>query len=162
MESRGMYSSLISLSKWVDSALKWYIVALMVLLVGLTFGQVFSRYVLQSSWTGTEEWSRLVLVWVTFMGTAAAVRRNKLIRIEVFEDRFPPKLKSFLSAIFDFIVMFLCVVIIAKGWEAADITTSQMVAGTPFSYAWFVASVVAGSALIFVYLGLRRIGHTTD
>jgi TRAP-type C4-dicarboxylate transport system permease small subunit len=131
----------------------------MVLLVALTFGQVFSRYVLQSSWTGTEEWSRLVLVWVTFMGAATAVRRNKLIRIDVFEDRLPPKVKSFLSATFDFILMFLCFVIIVKGWEAADITTSQVVAGTPFTYAWFVASVVVGSALIFVYLGLRRLGH---
>jgi TRAP-type C4-dicarboxylate transport system permease small subunit len=157
-----MQKSLMGLSKWIDYALKWYIVALMVLLVGLTFGQVFSRYVLQSSWTSTEECSRLVLVWVTFMGTAVAVRRNKLIRIEVLEERFPPKLKSTLSAIFDFILMFLCAVIMVKGWEAADITTSQMVAGTPFSYAWFVASVVAGSALIFVYLGLRRIGHSTD
>jgi TRAP-type C4-dicarboxylate transport system permease small subunit len=154
-----MYERLLFLSKLVDRALKWYLVFLMAMLVGLTFGQVFSRYVMQSSWAGTEEWSRLVLVWITFMGTAVAVRRNKLIRIEAIEELFPPKVKVLLSAAFDLVLLSLCLVIAFKGWEAAEITTSQSVAGTPFSYAWFVSAAVVGSALISVYLSLRLIGQ---
>jgi len=125
----------------------------------LTFAQVFFRYAIRSPLTSTEELSRLVLVWVTFMGTAVAARRKKLIRIEVFEEHFPPKLRSFLSAMFDYILMLLCGVIVVKGWEAAEITASQMVVGTPFSYAWMVASVVVGCALMFIYIGIRRLGH---
>lgn len=55
--------------------------------------------------------------------------------------------------------MFLLLIIIVKGWEATMVTTSQIVAGTPLSYAWFVFSVVVGSAIMFFYLGLRRLKH---
>ena len=97
-----MYEKLLSLSKLVDRALRWYLVFLMAMLVGLTFGQVFSRYVMQSSWAGTEEWSRLVLVWITFMGTAAAVRRNKLIRIVGNRAKSPVQDCRILEHVFGF------------------------------------------------------------
>ncbi len=147
------------LSKHLNFMLKWYIVFLMAALVVLTFLQVFFRYVVGSPITGTEELSRIALVWVTFIGAAEAVRRKKLIRIEVIEERFPPKLKSFLAAMFDYILMMLCGVIVVKGWESMEITSSQMIVGTPFSFSCMLLAVVVGCALMFVYIGLRRFGH---
>ena len=127
------------------------------LMVFMTFIQVVARYVMQSPFTSTEEYTRMALVWLTFMGAAAALRRNKLTRIEVLEERLPQRLRRFLSIFFDLVLMFLLVIIAVKGWEATVVTTSQVVAGTPLSYAWFVFSVVVGSVLMFFYLGLRRL-----
>ena len=144
---------------WLDWFLKWYIVILMALLVGLTFVQVAARYIMKSPFTSTEQYSRMVLVWLTFMGTAMAVRRNKLVRIEILEQCLPRKVRQFLSTCFDIILLFLLLVIIVKGWEAAMVTTSQVVAGTPLNYAWFVFSTVVGGMIMFFYVGFRRLTY---
>lgn len=142
---------------WVDRCLKWYIVVLMGLMVFMTFIQVVARYVMKSPFTSTEEYTRMVLVWLTFMGAAVALRRNRLTRIEVLEERLPARVRRFLAIFFDLVLMFLLLTIAIKGWEATMVTTSQVVAGTPLSYAWFVFSVVVGSLIMFFYLGLRRL-----
>lgn len=154
-----MYSKLNRAASWVDFCLKWYIIILMALMVGMTFIQVVARYVMRSPFTSTEEYTRMVLVWVTFIGAAVALRRNKLTRIEVLEELLSAGVRRFLSIFFDLVLMFLLLIIIVKGWEATMVTTSQIVAGTPLSYAWFVFSVVVGSAIMFFYLGLRRLKH---
>jgi TRAP-type transport system small permease protein len=152
-----MYSILNRVATWVDRCLKWYIVLLMGLMVFMTFIQVVARYVMQSPFTSTEEYTRMVLVWLTFMGAAAALRRNRLTRIEVLEELLPAGVRRFLAIFFDLVLMFLLLIIAVKGWEATMVTTSQIVAGTPLSYAWFVFSVVVGSVIMFFYLGLRRL-----
>ena len=152
-----MFSTLSRVASWVDRFLKWYIVVLMGLMVFMTFIQVFARYVMNSPFTSTEEYTRMVLVWLTFMGASVALRRNRLTRIEVLEERLPARVRSFLAIFFDLVLMFLLLIIAVKGWEATLVTTSQIVAGTPLSYAWFVFSVVVGSVIMFFYLGLRRL-----
>ena len=152
-----MYPILNRVATWVDRCLKWYIVLLMGLMVFMTFIQVVARYVMQSPFTSTEEYTRMVLVWLTFMGAAAALRRNRLTRIEVLEELLPAGVRRFLAIFFDLVLMFLLLIIAVKGWEATMVTTSQIVAGTPLSYAWFVFSVVVGSVIMFFYLGLRQL-----
>lgn len=139
----------------VDWLLKWYIVVLMVLLVVLTFVQVVARYLLHSSFTSTPQYARLVVVWLTFMGTAVAARRNRLIRIEIVEERLSARIRIFLGTFFDIVLMGLLLVIIRKGWIVVIVTNSQVVAGTPLSYAAYTLSVVMGSAIMFFYIGLR-------
>ena len=152
-----MYSIISRVASWVDRCIKWYIVVLMGLLVFMTFIQVVARYVMNSPFTSTEEYTRMILVWLTFIGAAVALRRNKLTRIEVLEERLPAGVRRALSAFFDLVLMFILVIIVVKGWEATLVTTSQIVAGTPLSYAWFVFSVVVGSIIMFFYVGLRRL-----
>lgn len=139
----------------VDWLLKWYIVVLMALLVILTFVQVVARYLMHSSFTSTPQYARLVVVWLTFMGAAMAARHNKLIRIEIFEERLPARIRAFMGTFFDLVLMGLLLVIIIKGWAVVIVTNSQVVAGTPLSYAAYSLSVVLGSAIMFFYIGLR-------
>jgi len=112
---------------------------------------------MNSPFTSTEEYTRMVLVWLTFMGAAVALRRKRLTRIEVLEEHLPGRVRSFLAVFFDLVLMFLLLIIAVKGWEATLVTTSQIVAGTPLSYAWFVFSVVVGSVIMFFYLCVRRL-----
>ncbi len=139
----------------IDWLLKWYIVVLMALLVVLTFVQVVARYLMHSSFTSTPQYARLVVVWLTFMGAAMAARHHKLIRIEIFEERLPTKIRTVLGTFFDLVLMSLLLVIIKKGWLVVVVTNSQVVAGTPISYAAYTLSIVMGSAIMFFYIGLR-------
>jgi len=139
----------------LDRLLKWYLIVLMALLVVLTFVQVVARYLMHSPFTSTPQYARLVLVWLTFMGAALAVRQNKLVRIEVLENRLPAPVRTFLEVFFDVVLLGLLLVIIVKGRVAVIVSDSQIVAGTPLSYSAFTVSIVLGSVLMFFYIGLR-------
>lgn len=143
----------------IDTLLKYYIIILMALLVILTFAQVVARYLMKSPFTSTPQYARLVLVWLTFMGAAMAMRRDKLVRIEVLEEHFPERLRAYLRSFFDLVLLVLLVVIIAEGWEAAVVTNSQIVAGTPLYYSAFVLSIVVGAGIMIFYVILRLLNR---
>lgn len=146
----------------VDTLLKYYIIVLMGLLVVLTFAQVVARYLMKSPFTSTPQYARLVLVWLTFMGAAMGLRQDKLVRIEVLEERLPRIVKKILRIFFDLVLLALLLIIIIKGWVAAIVTNSQIVAGTPLNYSAFVISVVSGAVIMVFYIILRlwgRIAH---
>ena len=57
---------------------------------GIVFLQFFTRYVLNDSVAWTEEIARYLLMWVTFVGAAVAMRRRVHIAVEVFLNVLPP------------------------------------------------------------------------
>src|SRR5262245_26766549 len=63
---------------WED----WVVLAVFWVLALVVFHQVFTRYVLNDAAGWTEEIARYLLVAVTFLGAALAVRRNSHIRVD--------------------------------------------------------------------------------
>lgn len=53
----------------------------------LLFGNVFSRVVLNNSWSFAEEIGQMLVVLVTFMGLGYAVRKGRYINMTSIYDR---------------------------------------------------------------------------
>jgi TRAP-type C4-dicarboxylate transport system permease small subunit len=79
---------------WVGLILLW-------VLAGLVFTQFFSRYALNDSVAWTEEVARYLLIVITFIGSAGAVRRGTHIRVEALEMALPLFLRRWLWALQD-------------------------------------------------------------
>jgi TRAP-type C4-dicarboxylate transport system permease small subunit len=56
--------------------IEWLLVAMLALMVLLVFGNVVMRYAFNSGITLSEEVSRWLFVWMTFLGAVVAVREN--------------------------------------------------------------------------------------
>lgn len=140
---------------WLNRLLKWYIVILMVLLTGFTFVQVVARYLMRSPIMGTDQMARITLVWLTFMGAAAAIREGKNIRIDAIEKLLPKQVRTWLEIFFDLILMFLLLVLVVKGYEVLLVARSQEVLGTPFSYGVVCAAIPVGALLMLSYVVVR-------
>jgi TRAP-type C4-dicarboxylate transport system permease small subunit len=67
----------------------------------LVFTQFFSRYALNDSISWTEEVARYLLIALTFIGSAGAVRRGTHIRVETLEQLLPPGARKVLDAVLD-------------------------------------------------------------
>jgi TRAP-type C4-dicarboxylate transport system permease small subunit len=140
---------------WLRRLLRWYVIALMLGLVILTFIQVLARYVMAAPFTSTDQLARIVLVWLTFIGTAVAVDQNKNIRIETIEQLLPHKARHVLSVVFDLVLIALLVILTVKGYSVFVIGKFQTILGTPFSYQVMYAAAMVGTALMTVYVLIR-------
>jgi TRAP-type C4-dicarboxylate transport system permease small subunit len=76
----------LSVYAWED----WGTLAVFWILAVVVFYQVFTRYVLNDAAGWTEEIARYLLIAVTFLGGAIAVRRNTHIQVD-FVYRFLPR-----------------------------------------------------------------------
>jgi TRAP-type C4-dicarboxylate transport system permease small subunit len=72
---------------------------------GIVFLQFFTRYVLNDSVAWTEEIARYLLMWVTFVGAAVAMRRRVHIAVEVLLNFMPPRVVRILNFLIDAITL---------------------------------------------------------
>ena len=70
--------------------LEWTIVALLALMVVLVFGNVVLRYAFNSGITISEEMSRWLFVWMTFLGAIVALHERKHLGTDMLLSRLKP------------------------------------------------------------------------
>lgn len=67
----------------------------------VVFLQFFTRYVLNDSYTWTEEIARYMLIWVTFFGLFMVVRKESNVAVEIFYRWMPLGVRRVLSSLVD-------------------------------------------------------------
>ena len=68
----------------------YLLAAIMTAMVVLVFGNVFMRYVFNSGFTISEELSRWLFVWMTFLGAVVALRENGHLGTDFLVGRLNP------------------------------------------------------------------------
>ena len=76
----------LSVYAWED----WFTLAIFWVLAFVVFYQVFTRYVMNDAAGWTEEIARYLLIAITFLGGAMAVRRNTHIQVDFVYRFLPP------------------------------------------------------------------------
>ena len=97
--------------------LKLAIVACLAIMVVLVFGNVVLRYALNMGITVSEELSRLLFVWLTFLGAIVAFREHGHLGVDMVVSRLPTIGKKVCLVVSQ--VLMLCVTwLFLKGsWE---------------------------------------------
>ena len=100
------------------------VVTLLVMSV-VIFWQVVCRYVLKSSLPWSEELSRYLLVWTSFIGGAYGVRLGAHIGVEAFTLLLPKKAQKALNIVVMIACLILCAVICKFGFEIVQTQLSK-------------------------------------
>ena len=115
--------------------------------------QIVIRYglsdVISASWT--EEFSRLVLVWLALWGAAAVQRTDDHIHMTVVFDLLPPKARRWVRVLGDVIILAALAPVVWYGWQSArslDIMYT-IALGVPLSV--FAYPVPVGGALMMLH-----------
>lgn len=144
---------------------EWICVALVWVMSVIVFVQFFSRYVLNDSVAWTEEIASTLLIALTFIGSAIAVRKNTHIHIEFIYSRLPPKIAFALSTFVDALRIVFFAVCTYLAWQVTQIMHYQrmVVIDVPLSYVY--SAVLLGFAAMTaraVQLAIRhwRQGHS--
>jgi TRAP-type transport system small permease protein len=113
----------------------------------VVFLQFFTRYVLRDSFAWTEEVARYLLICVTFLGTAMAVRKNSHVQVEFFYRCFPRRLARGLSTTVDLISIAFFGICAWISWKLLRVMQTQQMASVDVSMGWMYAIVLAGFLL---------------
>ncbi|MBG9390169.1 TRAP transporter small permease [Caenimonas aquaedulcis] len=141
-------------------------VVCLALMVVMVFGNVVLRYAFNSGITVSEELSRWLFVWMTFLGSVVAMRKHAHLGTDTLVGRLPVAGKKVCFAIAHVLMLYMCWLMAQGGWQQAVINYGTTSAVMEVSMAWFNASGVVFAVLagIIILLELWKLatGGLTD
>jgi TRAP-type C4-dicarboxylate transport system permease small subunit len=142
----------------LETLLEWFSATLMLFLVGIVAAMLVDRHVVTLPMAAPDQYARIALVWICFIGLALAVRAGVTIRVDMIDSRLPVRWQRRLALVFDMILLVLVVVLSIKSWPLVQIGLDQLLLGTEIPAAVPSASLMVGSVLTGVFL-IVRIGQ---
>ncbi len=121
-------------------------------MVVLVFGNVIFRYFLNSSIAWSEEVSRFMLIWLSFLGAVIAFMKNEHLGLDILVKFLPPTASRALVVLADLLVIFALFVMTKGG---LDMTVDSFASGwvssaVPIPYGYVYAVVPISSALMLL------------
>ncbi|WP_373820306.1 TRAP transporter small permease subunit [Glaesserella sp.] len=137
-----------SLAKFASKTLEALVVVILATMSCLVFLNVVLRYGFHSSINVTEEVSRYLFVWLTFLGAILAFGDNQHVSVSMFTSRLSPNKRNILQIVTDSLMLFCCYLIVKGGWIQFQLNINNLapISEIPTGIT-FLASVVAGIAI---------------
>jgi TRAP-type C4-dicarboxylate transport system permease small subunit len=139
----------------VERVLEWLIAVLVMALVVIVASQFVDRHFVSLPMAAPDAYARVILVWLTFIGFALAVKGGLNIRVDLIDSHLPPRVRRLLEYLFDVLMLLLTLVIGFHGWRLIVIGRDQERLGTLLSEAWPSAALFVSCILLVLFLALR-------
>jgi len=139
----------------IERALEWLVAVLVAMLVVIVASTFIDRHFVTLPMAAPDAYARVILVWLTFIGFALAVKRGLNIRVDLIEARLPLKARRGLDYVFDVAMLGLSVSLGLNGWRLVVIGQGQERLGTLMSEAWPSGALFLACILLVLFLVLR-------
>ncbi len=127
----------------------------LLLVLCATVGQVIDRHFIKSGFGAFDQYGRLGLVWMTFLGIAVAFRERANIRIELLDHFLPPAAARAKGVALDILVVAIAVLLLVVGWPLLEVGSFQIIMDTPFSYQEVYGALLLSMLVLAVFVGAR-------
>lgn len=119
-------------------ALDALMVLLLAMMVVLVFGNVVLRYAFDSGITVSEEVSRWLFVWMTFLGAIVAIKEHAHLGTDMLVGRLPPAGKKVCLIVGHVLMLYVCWLLFQGSLAQARIN-------------WDVEAPVTGASMAIFY-----------
>ena len=132
--------------------LSMLMVAALALMVVLVFGNVVMRYAFNSGFTLSEELSRWLFVWMTFLGAIVAMHERGHLGTDSLVSRLSVGGKKFCLGASYVVMLFCCWLILRGAWEQTVINmrSTSAVMEVPMGILYASGVVFAISAMLIL------------
>jgi len=143
----------------LDSFLKKILVILMSVLVIDVLWQVFSRYILNTPSSFTDELAGFLLIWVGLLGAAFGTGSKTHLAIDILPSKLPPEKKRYVDIVINFLVVIfaLTVMVIGGTWLVYTRFYLGQVSAALELQLGYVYLVLPLSGLVIVYYSIDDI-----
>ncbi|EGI75892.1 TRAP transporter small permease [Hylemonella gracilis] len=125
------------------------------IMVVLVFGNVVLRYVFNSGIAVSEEMSRWLFVWITFLGGIAAIHENAHLGTDMLVSRLSANGKKVCYVAGHLIMLYVTWLCLKGSWQQTLLNADMSAPVTGLSMAMFYASGVVFAVCAGVLLLLR-------
>ena len=135
------------------------LVIIFALLVLDVLWQVFSRYVLSTSFSFTEEFARFALIWLSILGAAYLNAKREHLSMDFLYQKLSPNNKKKVSILIEiFIFLFALIVMVVGGFNLVYTTLHlEQLSGTLRVPLGYIYAILPFSGLLIMYFSVYHI-----
>ncbi|WP_151636549.1 TRAP transporter small permease [Noviherbaspirillum aerium] len=142
-----------------ENLVEWLMGLALAIMVVLVFGNVVLRYAFSSGIAWGEEISRLMFVWLIFLGAVLALRQHAHLGMEMVQAKLPPALRRTCAVISHLLMLYGLWLFLDGSWTQTVIglNTYSTVLGYPTALMAGSGLLCAASMMLIVGMNLWRI-----
>ena len=133
---------------------RWILIFLLAAMSVIVFVNVIVRYVTEASLPWSEEVSRHMMIWLTFLGGGLVLRSGGHIAIDNLQDAVPPKVARLLRVVVFLLMTLFFGLLLYFGCIYVSRTMMQTTAATEIPFGYVYLAMPVGTALMLVHLFL--------
>ncbi|EGD41249.1 putative C4 decarboxylate transport protein [Nocardioidaceae bacterium Broad-1] len=146
----------------VDTVFEALCILCLVATLLIVLWQVFSREVLSSSPSWSEESARILLVWVGFLGATIGFREGAHIAVTFLVDRFPAALRSVIDRVVQVLLLGFGLFLIVQGSQFVVDAQAATLPGTGLPRSVLYLAMPVAGAMLVLYTVLQAFGISTQ
>jgi TRAP-type C4-dicarboxylate transport system permease small subunit len=141
-----------TLLRWLGVAIDWAVATAGAVVIALVFYNVLSRYLLYTDVSWSSELCTLLLIWITFVGGAMAVRRNAHLGVTEFIMGLNPAARSRADALVLALTAVALCVLLYFGITLTLMSWDNIAVAIRISNGWWYLAMPVGCALMLVFV----------
>ncbi|WP_319518510.1 TRAP transporter small permease [uncultured Martelella sp.] len=130
---------------------------LLLIMAVIIMTMVVTRNFFGFSFAWSEELTRYLLVWVSFVGAAVLMRDNDHIKIDFLAMVLGPRANAARRIVIDVLTLIFIVFLAWQGWLTAFSRSSSHSPAMGLSLAWPYSAIVVSSVLMAVITALQLV-----
>lgn len=147
------------LSRSLENTLNIIMALALAVMVVLVFGNVVLRYLFNSGITWSEEMSRYLFIWLTFLGAIGAFKNKEHLGVDMLIKRLPTKMKKVVIVISDLLILFVLYLVLDGSWKMTmiNIDSKAPATGLPLAFVYGTGILVSVSMGLMTIYNLYRV-----
>ena len=143
--------SFTSFSQGVDRVATFLAVVALAAMTAVTTLQIVCRFFFTAlSWS--EELSRYLMVWLTFLGASMGVKRGTHIAVTFAVSPLAPRWRQGLALLVQLLALYFFLLVALYGWKLMNLQAFQVSAGLGISMRYVYVSLPVGGLLCAVHI----------
>lgn len=135
------------------------LVLLMAAMTIMVFVNVVLRYGFGSGIDVSEEMSRFCFVWLIFLGSMTAMRRNMHMGFDLLVTTVPPMARRVLLTIANALILGVCVLIMTGSLMQWHVNATNLAAVTRIPMVWVTGIALPMSIVVGIIAASRMFGY---
>jgi len=147
------------LINWYYKALELIVVLALAAMCLMVFGNVVLRHFFDSGINTSEELSRFMFIWLTFLGAIVAMREGGHLGVDMVVRRLSGK-TQLAAVLLAQVIVFICCAVLLWGLirqHSLNVANTGMVTGISLSVVYSVAYLCAASIGILTVVNIAKL-----
>ncbi|MCI2256807.1 TRAP transporter small permease [Domibacillus sp. PGB-M46] len=147
------------LSRSLENTLNIIMALALAVMVVLVFGNVVLRYLFNSGITWSEEMSRYLFIWLTFLGAIGAFKNKEHLGVDMLIKRLPNKMKRVVLVISDLLILAVLFLVLDGSWKMTmiNIDSKAPATGLPLAFVYGTGILVSISMGVMTIQNLYQV-----